>query len=431
MTSQFLRFYLCVVATLAVAWGIQAYNQSQTKDENFQVVQDVYAGQIRLVNEVVSRSENRYLTVESLKPLYAFDMRYVAPQYIEDDLQNEFNFYKKTDGTEEENGIRVIAELPTKDGYVDFGPLPELIAPSRSAQLIGWAFVLFLAALAIALLLRPLVHQLRLVEKTAMAIADGSLHARIDESKSGSAKKMARSFNLMAEKTEKLLATHRQLLQCVSHELRTPISKLRFGVDLIRAANSDQEKSERTRDMELAIDELYILVDELLGYVKLDTMETRLSIEECNLKDIVQRQFENFKPLFPQIEFTLDDHVELGDVTVQADRVMLERVVANLVGNAARFAQSRVRFSTIEQEEHLTIAIDDDGHGILERDREKVFEPFVGADEKKTGTGLGLTIVRKILENHDSKILLQESEWGGCRATISWSGKWASSLQEA
>lgn len=234
----------------------------------------------------------------------------------------------------------------------------------------------------------------------------------------------------MAEKTEKLLAAHRQLLQCVSHELRTPISKLRFGVDLIRAADSDQEKSERTRDMELAIDELNILVDELLGYVKLDTMETRLRIEECNLRDIVQRQFENFKPLFPQIEFMLDDHVELGDVTVQADRVMLERVVANLVGNAARFAQSRVRFSTIEQGENLTFVIDDDGHGVLEGDREKVFEPFVGADEKKTGTGLGLTIVRKILENHHSKISLQESEWGGCRATISWFGKWASSLQE-
>ena len=422
MTFLFLRFYCFVLAILAIAWAIQAFNASQTRDDNFKVIQDVYAGQMRVVNYLISQSEDRGDAVERIGGVFAFDVTYIPAEEIAPGLlTEELNFYTRQDAEQaEENGFFVISQLPTKDGYVRFGPLPELVAPSLSAQLVGLGLLLLLAAIAIAILLRPMVKQLSRVEKTAMAIAGGDLTARIDESRTGSARRMASSFNFMAEKTAKLLESQRQLLHCVSHELRTPIAKLRFAIDLIRDATSEQELETRLQGMEGATDELQTLVDELLGYVKLESMESRLQLEHCNLKEILERQIRTCRELFPKITFSSCDNIEEGNVLIHADRIMLERVFSNLLGNAARFARSRVNITVHCGEGVQQILVEDDGCGISESDREKIFEPFAGVHEEKSGTGLGLTIVKKIVENHESKIEVGESPDGGCRITLHW-----------
>ncbi|MEC9093599.1 MAG: ATP-binding protein [Planctomycetota bacterium] len=438
MTYQFLKFYLGVLAILAVAWLVQAFNAQQIQDENFKVVQDTFKGQVRLVNYLVSKTEasgRRELVEQRLSlqkegrgGLFKFKMRYVPPDEprvleAKAELKQELNFYEVKDGPPEWRGLHVISELSTKDGYVDFGPLPELQSPSFSAQAFGLSIVLFLSAIAIALLLRPLVNQLSLVEKTAMAIADGNLSARINEKKAGSAREMAQAFNFMAEKTDKLLASHRQLLQCVSHELRTPISKLRFGIDLIRDAENDRDIGVRVNNMEAATDELEKLINELLSYVKLDSVGADLHLEDCNLKEISERQFEVYQSMFPNIEFSFSDAAADRETVWHADRIMLERVIANLIGNAGRFARSKVKVTSCLLEGIPGLVVEDDGCGIPEIDREKVFEPFCGIHEERSDTGLGLTIVRKIVENHDSVVGIQESKFGGCSVFIQWHQK--------
>lgn len=414
MTFLFLRFYFCVLAILAVAWMIQAYNASQIKDKNFQVVQEAYGGQVRLVSDLVSKAEDRVEEIEALKPMFDFGLTYVAPEVVKDDLNSEWVFF------ENENGVHIISELPTQDGYVVFGPLPELIAPSLSAQLFGLAIVLLLAAMAIALILHPVVKQLRVVEKTAIAIAGGQYQARVDEIMVGSAKQLAQAFNLMAEKTEKLLGSQRQLLQCVSHELRTPISKLRFAIDLGRSAGTEEEFASRLVTMETATDELETLVNELLGYVKLDSKQTDLNVELCNLKEMIARQFDLHQDLFPHIHFEMSEAIDSDEFTIEADRVMLERVFANLIGNGAKFAESHVRVSAEPSISGLSIRFEDDGCGIPAESREAVFAPFRVDHHEQSGTGLGLTIVQMIVETHGSKIEITDSELGGCCVVLDW-----------
>lgn len=415
MTSQFLRFYFCVLGILALAWGIQYYNAQQTNDDNTQVVRNVYLGPMRLVKYIIATSNNRREDLARLNAAFEFPVGFLPPDQVNpEDVREELVFHQDV------SGLYLISALDNQEGYVVFGPLPELVSPSQSAQLAGLAVLLVLAAIAIALLLRPLVNQIRLVEKTAQAIAAGDLNARIDEQKAGSAVRMARSFNIMADKTTKLIESQKQLLQCVSHELKTPISKIRFAMDLLRNTADDTQREKRLDSLEVATTEMETLITELLGFVKLDSLEPVLHTEDCNLKDICQRQFDFHQSLFPDIRFEMGDGFQGSEPMVRGDRVMLERVFANLIGNAARFARSRVQVLSVIDDGRLRIHVDDDGCGIDPGDRERVFEPFTRINEDRSGYGLGLTIVRKILENHGARIELETSELGGTSVRIGW-----------
>ena len=145
-----------------------------------------------------------------------------------------------------------IAATPLSDRteVVRFGPFPSFERIEQKAATTTLALVLLPAALAIALLLRPVARQLRKVEHAAQAIAAGDLSARVDERRVRSAKSLAHAFNHMASRTEALVRTQRELLQAVSHELRTPLSRIRFAIDLIETAKDDEERKRRLESLD-------------------------------------------------------------------------------------------------------------------------------------------------------------------------------------
>ncbi len=161
---------------------------------------------------------------------------------------------------------------------VRFGPFPNFERVEQKAATTTLALVLLPAALAIALLLRPVAGQLRHVERAAKEIASGNLGARVDERRVRSAKPLAQSFNNMASRTEALIRTQRELLQAVSHELRTPLSRMRFSIELIETAKDDDQRKRRLEELDAATEELDELVGELLTYVRMETLEPQLNV---------------------------------------------------------------------------------------------------------------------------------------------------------
>ena len=107
---------------------------------------------------------------------------------------------------------------------------------------------------------------------------------------------------------------------------------------------------------------------------------------------------------------------------VEAEERYLHRVLQNLVTNALRYAQSRIVMRVEESEDQVVIHVDDDGPGIPEHERERVFKPFARLDKSRHrasgGYGLGLSIVKRIVDWHGGEIRVDESPEGGARFTV-------------
>ena len=324
-------------------------------------------------------------------------------------------------------GEQWFSAIPLSDPQqvIRFGPFRSFEDIEQKAATTTLGLVLLPAALAIAILLRPVARQLRQVEHAAKAIAAGDLSTRVNEKNMNSAKPLAAAFNHMASRTESLVRTQRELLQAVSHELRTPLSRMRFAIDLIATAKDDDERQQRLESLDAATEELDELVGELLSYVRMETTEHKVEPEDVAVRDALADVSGKYATLHPHVAFNIDDRVDQRHV-VFADRHGFLRVMGNLLSNAGRFASSQV-VATAESADGTTIVtVDDDGPGIPEADRDRVFEPFVrlekadGKDCQGRGVGLGLTLVQRILTQNGASIEILESPLGGCRVRTRW-----------
>jgi len=319
---------------------------------------------------------------------------------------------------------RWLAAAPLSGGMavVRFGPFPSFERIEQKAATTTLALVLLPAALAIALLVRPVARQLRRVEHAALAIAAGDLSARVDERRVRAARPLAQAFNQMAGRTESLVRTQRELLQAVSHELRTPLSRIRFAAELIETAADDEQRNQRLQSLDAATEELDELVGELLRYVRLETTRPTLDLEQISLRDELGVLVPKHAALHPTVQFDVDKNVGDEQVIV-AERAGLHRALGNVLSNAGRFAKGRVLINAASTADGATVIdIDDDGEGIPEAERERVFEPFVRLQDSspERGVGLGLALVKRIVTQHGGSVEALTSPLGGCRIRTTW-----------
>ena len=312
--------------------------------------------------------------------------------------------------------------LSNRTEVVRFGPFPSFERIEQKAATTTLALVLLPAAIAIALLLRPVARQLRRVEHAAQAIAAGDLSARVDERRVRSAKPLAQAFNNMASRTETLVRTQRELLQAVSHELRTPLSRMRFAIDLIETAKDDEERKQRLESLDAATEELDEIVGELLSYVRMETAEPRLDLEHVALQDTLDVLIPKYAALYPSIQFQASGNGGGEESIISADRTSFQRAIGNLVSNAGRYARSRVTVSMGQEDRATIVDVDDDGDGIPASEKDRIFEPFVRLedDSNGNGAGLGLALVKRIVTQHGGTVQVLTSPLGGCKIRTTW-----------
>jgi len=267
----------------------------------------------------------------------------------------------------------------------------------------------------------PLARRLRKLERVADRISAGDLEARANVSSKDAVGRLARRFNAMADRVQVLLEKQHQLIQGVSHELRTPAARIRFGLEMLQTAGSEEERTRRIDAIDEDLDELDLLVGDLFGYIKSGDRALRLKRREVvvseEMRDLLKRQGE----LWPEIDCVLraDD-----DLTVSADRQLLRRALRNLLDNALRHARSQVALDLRREADAVVVAVSDDGPGVPEEDRERIFEPFSRVDASRSresgGAGLGLAIVQRILEAHGGDVQVETAEGGGARFETRW-----------
>ncbi len=424
MTRLFLRFYLGVVLILAIAWSIEGFLYTQANvAENIRVVENALAGGVHLAIDRLDAAEQGGGTgavdheLEVIRQAFHYPVRigtladYKFPEATVRRLQEgEVVFFSRRGG-------RLAGLLADRQHVVEFGPLPTLVGPSGWQMITAFGGVLLVAAAAIALLLRPVVRQMRSIEKTALAIADGDFSARVSTRTGPQGLAIAHAFNIMAERTESLLNSQRELLQAVSHELRTPLARIRFAVDLLESSNAPALRQERLDTIDRATRELDDLVGELLSYARMEMLEPEKTREEFDLVDLSREVVANRRQIFPSVTFdVVSDH---GEILVQADRASIERAIGNLVSNAGRFARRQVVVSVDRDADTILVRVDDDGPGIAPEDRQRIFEPFVRLpDSPGRGAGLGLALVLRIVRWHQGDVVVASSPQGGARFDI-------------
>lgn len=239
----------------------------------------------------------------------------------------------------------------------------------------------------------------------------------------------AHSVNRMAERAEQLLRQRqqmiheqRELLHAVAHECRAPLARLNFALEMLEHSESTTQRHQLSHDMENAITELDGLVRELLTYARLQHGAQKLELTETDVGIVVDDVLDKTKLLFPSIVFSAD----MGELKgkPQVDTRLFARCLTNLVRNAAAFANGAVKVSWRTVQQNLELRVEDDGPGIPDDQRDRIFEPFVRLDPSRSrdsgGTGLGLAIVKGISERHHGDVFVEDSSLGGACFVLRW-----------
>ena len=261
---------------------------------------------------------------------------------------------------------------------------------------------------------RDLQHLARVTDQ----VGQGQLEARAALLPSASVYQLGERINAMAQRIAALLDAQKSLLHSVSHELRTPIARLGFALELLRTKADDPALESRIAAMEGDVAELDALVNELLAMIRLDSTEA-LKRAPFDLADAIQACVHSIPEPQATVELTLASN--LG--TIAADQRLLMRALSNLLRNAHKYADGRIRLSAQRLDDgKVELRVEDNGPGIPEQERARVWEPFYRMDRSRDrasgGFGLGLSIAQKAVALHGGAISIGQSALGGACMTI-------------
>lgn len=276
-------------------------------------------------------------------------------------------------------------------------------------ELVVAAAALALATLVVFQGTRTALRPLSAVIETATRIAHGDSSLRLRPSRTDTELgSLAAAFDQMLDALETAIddarssdAATRRFLADASHELRTPVAALQASVETL--LREQPERPERDR-LEAAVardsERLGRLINDLLGLARLEAHPARTPVD---LASIARPLLEQAQARAPHATITLSAE---ADATVYGDPDALERVLRNLIDNALAAIQpsGRIDVQLGRLNGYIQTVVTDDGPGIPEHQRQRVFERFVRLDPSKPGHGLGLAIARRIAHQHDGEL---------------------------
>ncbi|MDX2476419.1 MAG: ATP-binding protein, partial [Gammaproteobacteria bacterium] len=319
----------------------------------------------------------------------------------------------------EEQFYRRISNSPY---IIRLGPFTEPVALDY-LQIMMMLVFSFLVALAVLFWVYPLWRDLKRLGVSARAFGQGDFSVRALSRKHSVLYRLAGTFNDMADRIQGLISSHKELTNAVSHELRTPIARLRFGMEMLETSTQAEDRNRYIASMNDDIDELDQLVAELLTYARFDRDKPVLEFQRLEiypwLDEVIRQAKIGMDGLV--IDFEIPDH-ELK--YARFDPVLMARALGNLLQNAKRYARSEIKITFSRDNGCYQLKVDDDGPGIPEDERERIFDAFRRLDASRDrgtgGYGLGLSIVQRIIYWHGGEVSVAGSASGGASLIMRW-----------
>jgi two-component system sensor histidine kinase CpxA len=277
----------------------------------------------------------------------------------------------------------------------------------------GFALGLAVIGLIVALLIIPvsrfITNRVKRLEQSALRIAEGDLSHRAAVKGKDEIGELARAFNHMTDKLERMITSSKELTANVSHELRTPLTRIGVAEELLREKlekGNFKEYERHLDDIREDIGELDRLTGRILELSRLDIHESPLKFESLNPSDLINDLLKRLKPVMDRKDLRVKTDLS-SDSPWMADREALRLALLNILDNAAKFTPQKgdIIVKMHSQQGFLEISVINSFEKLAEEDLARIFDPFHRTGRSKApGSGLGLTITKKIIERHGGKI---------------------------
>jgi signal transduction histidine kinase len=304
-------------------------------------------------------------------------------------------------------GLAISINLPS-GRWLNLRTLVRTEPPSYGgiamASIVATAIAL---VVVVIFLVRRMTRPLRALAGAAEALGRGESVAPLAEAGPSDVRGTIAAFNSMQDRLKRFVDDRTRMLAAISHDLRTPITVLKLRAEMV-------DDAETREAMKATLAEMQQMVEATLAFARDDAAQEETRV--VDLGALVDSLVDDLAVMGGDVTFE-----EGPKVTLACRPNALKRALRNLIDNAVAYgARARVRVG--QTGKIAVIEIDDDGPGIAEADRARVFEPFVRLDASRNketgGIGLGLSIARTIVRAHGGDIALSTRPEGGLRASV-------------
>lgn len=409
-----------ILATISLGWLFdKVYEQYQTEQHPLTTVEMAQALGLDLAVAIDTTTNSKQLLSNWPKTSnYNLSVQSIADTALPQALLQEL---------EQDKAVILTTESSQQFHYYLHNTQQILILESprltQANQYTSQQYMLTLAFYLLLILLflmwaYPLLKQLSSLRNAAKSFGKGKLDVQISTNTISYIRDIELEFNQMAKRINGLVDDIKLLSTAVSHDLRTPLARIRFGLDTLEEVEDDAQRVRLQQKLGKDIDEMTSLVEALLNFARLDQQTLSLKKVPIKLAELINECIENKRSDNVNITFNcITEHA-----STLADRNYLKMVLNNVIQNAINYGQARVNIVLEEISNVTIIRISDDGKGIPIAIREHIVKPFIRGEKSNTrykGHGVGLAIVKRILDWHNATLVIGDSsELSGAEFTI-------------
>lgn len=422
---QLVLIFLCifflsnVVASIFTAFTTEQDIIFQIRSQlihSVEIVKDVYQKEGISKSSLESLFEDNYIAIS-----FTNDLR----QYPIDDEEikslesgNPILVHKKKPGSLEFS--LPIAIIQAKDSYIvsettgrsmGFSVRHFIMTTNMIAIIIGSILFLFAG--------KMIVKPIRRLTKATEKIATGDFDIDIKSGRKDEIGTLITSFNMMAEELKSIEILRNDFVSDISHEFKTPLTSIEGYTKLLKICDEEERKeyidiiTEETR-------RLSILATSILMLNKIENENIPNSIELFSMDEQIRKAIVLLENRWLEKDIELE--IDLEDVDYKGNKNLMYQVWVNLMDNAIKFSKERdsIEVKLYKDDDNIIFSLKDNGEGISVEDQGRIFEKFYKTDKSRSsdGNGLGLSIVKRIIDIHGGEVFIESDLGMGTKIII-------------
>ncbi len=410
------RTYLIIVGGLAATAAVLDYGFGRLQEALAPPPDSTWVGtSLALIEQrlAAARPEERSAVAAALERELGLRVRFLP-------LDDVVHAGPAAGGTQEifdaEGRATYLRTSAALGGAIQVGPnAAEASARSRLLDLVPHLFYIAIFVL-VGLWLWPLIRDVDLLTGAAHDFAADYRQPLATRDKATTLRDLATSFDEMSARIRSLIHSQKDLTSALSHEIRTPLARIKFAMAVIA---SRAPIAAELQSIENDVREIDRLIGTMLELARLDRPDVEVQWQVTPAGAWLEQAAGKSPPRDGQ-----QIRHAARALAVRMDPDLMELALSNLLVNAFRYARREIAIELVEHADEYLLAVDDDGPGIPDADRETVFKAFTRLDDSRSrgtgGYGLGLSIVARIAALHGGAARAERSALGGARLVVAW-----------
>lgn len=253
--------------------------------------------------------------------------------------------------------------------------------------------------------------KLSAIQEVSRKVCAGNLNVRVPESDGTTdLDDLSRSMNIMLDEINRLMAGIEQVSDNIAHDLRTPLARVRNRLSSVEEQSNEAQRYGLNRCIE-EVDELIETFNAILRIARLNISDRTILKKRCDLDEVVANCFELYSPVAEQRKQCISISGRAGEIA--GDPQLITQAICNVLDNAIKFSphNSSIKIILSGNDSNAEVDISDKGCGLEPQEREQVFQRFYRGDRARQtkGNGLGLSLVKAIVDAHQAKLMLGDN----------------------